>query len=83
MERSDPNTIPVSLGFVPWSFDISLLKKIELSLDPNQKNFLQVGAFKSIQQIDSPGDLLPQWITVAQNFKDGELQTVPGCDPPP
>jgi hypothetical protein len=81
-QSSAPNTIPVSLGFLPWSFEISLLMNGETpSIDPKGLNQFKVGAFIPILKNTEPEKDFPQWTSVAVN--EGNAQTIKPCGPPP
>jgi hypothetical protein len=63
---SAPNTIPVSLGYLPWSFDITVqMNGAAASLDPTGLNQFNVGSFVPILSNIVPGQDFPQWTSVA------------------
>lgn len=81
-QGSAPNTIPISLGFVPWSFEISLvMKKKALSFNADGPNKFEVGAFVPILNNPEPEKDFPQWTSVSVNQGE-DAQTIKPCPPP-
>lgn len=81
-QGSAPNTIPVSLGFVPWSFEISLVMKNEtLSFNANGLNQFKAGAFIPLLKNTEPEKDFPQWTSVAVN-EGKNAQKITPCGPP-
>jgi hypothetical protein len=81
-QGSAPNIIPVALGFVPWSFDISVVRNGEtLIFNPNAPHKIEIGSFIPILNNTEPKKDLPQWTDVALNV--GDTPTIEPCNPPP
>jgi hypothetical protein len=79
---SAPNTIPVSLGYLPWSFNITILMNgAAASLDPSGPNQVQVGSFVPVLSNTIAGEDFPQWDSVAVPDQPNSVKITP-CGKP-
>jgi hypothetical protein len=80
-----PQTIPVSLGALPWSVVAHLVMTTKglLSNPAAGPTIGYVGAFSPITSFPDVTQGFPQWAGYALNTVNGKVAPVDKCDPPP